>query len=78
LALTDDVRKNAVRQKIKGIRDSMLSVYVEDVMGRSWQECSAPVQPVKAIQNRHSFIDGPAAEDSRSPLAWDAQYCRSC
>ena len=34
LALTDDVRKNVIRQKIKGIRDRMLSVYVEDVMGR--------------------------------------------
>ena len=34
LALTDDVRKNAIRQKIKGIRDHMLSVYVEDVMGK--------------------------------------------
>ena len=33
-ALTDDVRKNAIRQKIKSIRDHMLSVYVEDVMGR--------------------------------------------
>jgi len=33
-ALTDDVRKNAIRQKIKNIRDHMLSVYVEDVMGR--------------------------------------------
>lgn len=33
-ALTDDVRKNAIRQKIKGIRDHMLSVYVEDVMGK--------------------------------------------
>ncbi|HEY1231794.1 MAG TPA: hypothetical protein VGH22_00285 [Candidatus Binatia bacterium] len=33
LALTDDVRKNAIRQKIKGVRDHMLSVYVEDVMG---------------------------------------------
>ena len=33
-ALTDDVRKNAIRQKIKSIRDHMLSVYVKDVMGR--------------------------------------------
>lgn len=33
-ALTDDMRKNAIRQKIKNIRDHMLSVYVEDVMGR--------------------------------------------
>jgi len=33
-ALTDDVRKNAIRQKIKNIRDHMLSVYVKDVMGR--------------------------------------------
>ena len=32
-ALTDDVRKNAIRQKIKGVRDHMLSVYVKDVMG---------------------------------------------
>jgi hypothetical protein len=32
LALTDDVRKNTIRQKIKGTRDHMLSVYVEDVM----------------------------------------------
>ena len=34
LALTDNVRKNTIRQKIKGTRDHMLSVYVEEVMGR--------------------------------------------
>ena len=33
-ALADNVRKNAIRQKIKSTRDHMLSVYVEDVMGR--------------------------------------------
>jgi hypothetical protein len=33
-ALADNVRKNAIRQKIKSTRDHMLSVYVDDVMGR--------------------------------------------
>lgn len=31
-ALADDVRKNAIRQKIKSTRDHLLSNYVEDVM----------------------------------------------
>jgi hypothetical protein len=33
-ALVDDVRKNAIRQKIKNTRDHLLSHYVDDVMGR--------------------------------------------
>lgn len=33
-ALIDDVRKNAIRQKIKNTRDHLLSNYVDDVMGR--------------------------------------------
>lgn len=33
-ALVDDVRKNAVRQKIKSARDHLLSNYVDDVMGK--------------------------------------------
>ena len=32
-ALLDDVRKNAIRQKIKSARDHLLSTYVTDVMG---------------------------------------------
>ena len=31
----DNVRKNAIRQKIKSTRDHLLSNYVVDVMGRS-------------------------------------------
>jgi hypothetical protein len=34
LALRDDVRRNAIRQKIKSTRDHLLSNYVVDVMGR--------------------------------------------
>jgi hypothetical protein len=34
LAVADDVRKNAIRQKIKSTRDHLLSDYVVDVMGR--------------------------------------------
>jgi hypothetical protein len=33
-ALVDDVRKNAIRQKIKSVRDHLLSNYVDDVMGK--------------------------------------------
>ena len=33
-AFVDDVRKNAVRQKIKSIRDHLLSNYVDDVLGK--------------------------------------------
>jgi hypothetical protein len=33
-AVADDVRKNAIRQKIKSTRDHLLSNYVIDVMGR--------------------------------------------
>jgi hypothetical protein len=33
LALSDDTRKNVVRQKIKSTRDHLLSNYVVDVMG---------------------------------------------
>jgi hypothetical protein len=33
LALADDTRKNAIRQKIKSARDHLLSNYVVDVMG---------------------------------------------
>lgn len=33
-ALRDDVRRNAIRQKIKSTRDHLLSNYVIDVMGR--------------------------------------------
>ena len=34
LAVRDNVRKNALRQKIKSRRDHLLSNYVVDVMGR--------------------------------------------
>ena len=34
LAVGDDVRKNAIRQKIKSTRDHLLSNHVVDVMGR--------------------------------------------
>ena len=34
LALTDDVRKNAIRQKLKSARDHLLSNYVGDVMDK--------------------------------------------
>src|SRR5690348_93869 len=33
-ALVDDVRRNAIRQKIKSTRDHLLSNYVDDVMGK--------------------------------------------
>ena len=33
-ALVDDVRKNGVRQKLKSMRDHLLSNYVDDVMGK--------------------------------------------
>lgn len=33
-ALVDDVRKNAIRQKIKSTRDHLLSNYLNDVMGK--------------------------------------------
>lgn len=33
LAQTDAVRKNAVRQKIKGVRDHMLDNHLRDVLG---------------------------------------------
>jgi hypothetical protein len=33
-ALVDDVRKNQIRQKIKSVRDHMLSNYVVDVTGK--------------------------------------------
>ena len=33
-ALSDDVRKNAIRQKLKNTRDHLLSNYVDDVMGK--------------------------------------------
>lgn len=32
-ALADDARRNAIRQKIKGARDHMLSDYAPDVLG---------------------------------------------
>ena len=34
LAVLDNVRRNAIRQKIKSTRDHLLSNYVVDVMGR--------------------------------------------
>lgn len=34
LAVLDNVRKNAIRQKIKSTRDHLLSNYVVDVMGK--------------------------------------------
>jgi hypothetical protein len=34
LALVDDVVRNAIRQKIKSVRDHLLSNYVDDVIGR--------------------------------------------
>ena len=34
MAVIDDVRKNVIRQKIKHVRDHLLSHYVVDVMGR--------------------------------------------
>lgn len=34
LALRDNVHKNVVRQKIKSVRDHLLSNYVVDVMGK--------------------------------------------
>jgi hypothetical protein len=33
-ALIDNVRRNAIRQKLKSTRDHLLSVYIDDVMGR--------------------------------------------
>lgn len=46
-ALVDDVRKNGVRQKLKSMRDHLLSNYVDDVMGKKvarmlTQAASAP------------------------------------
>ena len=34
-ALSDDVQKNAIRQKLKSTRDHLLSNYVKDVMERN-------------------------------------------
>jgi len=34
MANIDDVRKNVIRQKIKSVRDHLLSNYVVDVMGK--------------------------------------------
>jgi hypothetical protein len=34
-ALVDDVQKNGIRQKIKSVRDHLLSNYVPDVMGKT-------------------------------------------
>jgi hypothetical protein len=34
-ALTDDVQKNGIRQKIKNVRDHLVSRYVPDVMGKT-------------------------------------------
>ncbi len=34
LAISDNVRKNVIRQKIKSARDHLLSNYVVDVMGK--------------------------------------------
>jgi len=33
-AVLDNVRKNVIRQKIKSVRDHLLSNYVVDVMGK--------------------------------------------
>lgn len=48
-ALLDDVRKNAVRQKIKSARDHLLSNYVDDIMGkktaRLLKEAASQVDP---------------------------------
>ena len=32
-ALTDDMRRNAIRQKLKSMRDHLLSTYADDVVG---------------------------------------------
>ena len=34
IGVLDNVRKNVIRQKIKGVRDHLLSNYVVDVMGK--------------------------------------------
>ena len=34
MAVLDDTRKNVIRQKIKSVRDHLLSNYVADVMGK--------------------------------------------
>ena len=39
LAVLDNVRKNAIRQKIKSTRDHLLSNYVVDVMGKKVGRC---------------------------------------
>ena len=69
-ALTDDVRKNAIRQKIKNIRDHMLSVYVEDVMGRKLAKMLSAGAAAQGDSKPSFFIGDPADEDSRTP--WGA------
>jgi hypothetical protein len=59
-ALTNDVRKNAIRQKIKNTRDHLLSNYSDDVMGRKMARMLTAATRGQATDVRTSFFYRPA------------------
>jgi len=63
-AVADDVRKNAIRQKIKSTRDHLLSNYVVDVMGRRMARILKESAGGKEESRPSFFYRRPQAEDS--------------
>jgi hypothetical protein len=55
LALADDVRKNAIRQKLKSARDHLLSNYVGDVMDKKMAKMLAQASTA-ASDGKSSFF----------------------
>lgn len=59
LAGQDTVRKNAVRQKIKSVRDHMMMNFVEDVTGKKFARLLKQVGGIEEDSRRPAFRRSP-------------------
>ncbi|HWP60936.1 MAG TPA: hypothetical protein VNL14_23775 [Candidatus Acidoferrales bacterium] len=59
LAAQDAVKRNAVRQKIKSARDSMMMTFVEDITGKKFARLLKQVAATEEEPRRAHFRRGP-------------------
>ena len=64
VALGNDARKNAIRQKIKSARDHLLSNMLSTLWGEEKQECSTKLPGTRTNRSHPFFIDVRREEDS--------------
>lgn len=55
-ALSDDARKNTIRQKLKNTRDHLLSNYVDDVMGKKMARMLTQAGTEQSGDGKSSFF----------------------